>query len=79
VSFQLTSQAKRRVIRAQLWLPSAGIPAQIKLRLRSPTRTPIERVLLNGQPWDHVDVPAEVITIPAGTGGVLTIEAQYAG
>ena len=77
VSYSVASQLARGRVRAELQLPAAGIPAPIKLRLRAPGRAPLRSVLLNGQPWSDVDRAAEVITIPASTGGTVSLEARY--
>jgi hypothetical protein len=77
VGFSIVSHVMSGTIAAQLELPTAGLHAETRLRLRAPHNAPIKSVTLNGKDWTQFDAASEVITIPAGIGGAVHIVAHY--
>jgi hypothetical protein len=76
VGFSIVSHLNAGRITAQVDLP-VGFPTKTKLRLRAPGGATMYAVLLNGKPWTEFDAAEEIITIPAGTSGSVTVEARY--
>jgi hypothetical protein len=76
VSFSTVSQTKSGAIEALVRAPETGIPAQIKIRLRTGPAFRIKSVTLNGQPWTQFDPDAQVILIPPGIEGAVKITAR---
>ncbi len=77
VGFAIQSSLNARRIDARLSLPSRGIAAQTRLRLRAREGARIKSVALNGRNWKQFDAASEVIVVPPATGGELAIVARY--
>lgn len=76
VSFATDSRiTKEHRIAAKVVFPSAGIAVATRLRLR--TGQPIRGVTLNDKSWKTFDAASGTITLPAGMGGTVILEARY--
>ncbi len=62
-------------IAAKVTLPAAGIGAVTKLRLR--TGLPMRGVTVNDKSWKDFDPETGTISLPAGMGGTIILEAKY--
>jgi hypothetical protein len=77
VGFRIQSHVDAGRIEARVDLTAAGIAAQTRLRLRARPGARIRSVRLNGRAWQQFDAASEVISVPPGTGGELSITAYY--
>lgn len=78
ISFATDSDRKKEQrIAARIVFPAGGIAAETRLRLRSHDQAPIRSVTVNGKAWRQFDAASETITLPAGLGGELLINARY--
>jgi len=64
-------------IQARIELPSADLPAEIRLRVRSPLETPIQTVSINGRPHQDFDAQREYIRIAHPTEQVLEVTVRH--
>jgi len=55
----------------------AGYGAATKVRLRVPGGKPIRAVTLNGAPWTDFSPDQEVVNLPSGHQGKISVEASY--
>ncbi|NLF67840.1 MAG: hypothetical protein GX575_02170 [Candidatus Anammoximicrobium sp.] len=62
------------ILSAQITLPRADFPAEIRLRLRAPDAAPIRQVLLNGRPHEDVDAAGQYLRIARPTEQSLRLE-----
>ncbi|HXJ88308.1 MAG TPA: hypothetical protein VMS18_15915 [Candidatus Binatia bacterium] len=76
VGYELHSDIDHGKISAVLRL-SEGYGAVIKLRLRVPGGKKLRGVTLNGTPWSDFSPEQEVVNIPSGRDGRISIEATY--
>ncbi|HTS37348.1 MAG TPA: hypothetical protein VMH04_16845 [Candidatus Solibacter sp.] len=76
VGYELNSDIDHGKIRAVLHLPE-GYRAATKLRLRVPGGKPLRAVKLNGISWSNFSPDKEVVNIPSGRQGKVTVEASY--
>ncbi|MBS0388308.1 MAG: hypothetical protein JSR15_07485 [Proteobacteria bacterium] len=77
VSFAVQTALRAGRIDARVGFPARGFAAQTKLRLRAPAGQRMRSVTLQGRRWKQFDAAEEVIIVPPGTGGELTIVAHY--
>ncbi len=76
VSFATDSRIdKEHRIAAKVILPDGGTGALTKLRLR--TGRPIRGVTVGDRSWKNFEPETGTITLPAGMGGTILIEARY--
>lgn len=76
VGYELNSDIDHGKITAVLHLPE-GYRAATKLRLRVPEGKPLRAVKVNGVSWTDFSADKEVVNIPSGRLGKVTIEASY--
>jgi hypothetical protein len=76
VGYELNSDIDHGKITAVLHLPE-GHRAATKLRLRVPDGKPLRAVKLNGVSWSDFSPDKEVVNIPLGRQGKITVEASY--
>jgi hypothetical protein len=57
--------------------PKRNPPKTIYLRLRHPEKKPIKSVVVNGQPYDKIDVQNEWIVLPGDLKSHQTIMVAY--
>ena len=76
VSFAVEPQADGS-IRATIELPRANLPAELRLRLRTPGAKPIREVTLNGKPHADVDAEGEFVRIARPRAETLRIVVAY--
>jgi hypothetical protein len=67
MSLRFESQAARGRITAVLEPPTRRAPRQILLRFRHPEARTIQRVEVNGRPWDRFNADKEWVELPALT------------
>jgi hypothetical protein len=76
VGYELHSDIDHGRVSAVLHLPE-GYRAAIKLRLRVPGGKTLRAVTLNGAPWSDFSPEQEVVNLPSGRQGQISIEASY--
>lgn len=76
VGYELDSDIDHGRISAILRLP-AGYPAATKLRLRVPGGKVLRRVTLNGTAWSDFSPEQEVVNLPPGRQGKISVEAYF--
>jgi hypothetical protein len=76
VGYHLHSNIDHGRISAVLELPE-GYGAATKLRLRVPGGMVLRSVTLNGTPWSDFSPEQEVVNIPSGRQGKISVEASY--
>jgi hypothetical protein len=76
VDFTITPRGDGSV-NAQIELPRADFPAEIRLRLRMPDGQPIRHVVLNGQPHEDIDAEAEYVRVVRPSERTLRLEVHY--
>jgi hypothetical protein len=76
VGYELHSDIDHGKISAVLHLPQ-GDQAATKLRLRVPGGKVLRSVTLNGALWNDFSPEQEIVNVPAGRQGKITIEASY--
>jgi len=76
VGYELHSDIDHGKISAVLDLPE-GYRATTKLRLRAPAGKLLRSVTLNGAPWSDFSAEQEVVNLPPGRQGKISIEASY--
>jgi len=62
---------------AQIELPRADFPAEIRLRLRVPNAQPIRHVVLNGGPHGDIDAEGDYVRIVRPSQRTLRLEVHY--
>ena len=77
LSFSLKPDPTGDRIVAVLDPPRRNRPKAIFVRVRHPQRHPIERVTINGQPYDQFDVNKEWIVLPGTVEGQQQIMVSY--
>ncbi|HVN99592.1 MAG TPA: hypothetical protein VMT49_06085 [Steroidobacteraceae bacterium] len=77
VGFAIQPALHARRIDARVSFPVRGVAAQTKLRLRTRAGERLRSVTLQGRRWRQFDATDEVIILPPGTGGDLTVVAHY--
>jgi hypothetical protein len=76
VGYELHSDIDHGRVSAVLHLPE-DYRAATKLRLRVPAGHVLRTVRLNGAPWTDFSAEHEVVNLPAGRQGKISIEASY--
>jgi hypothetical protein len=76
VGYELHSDIDHGKVSAVLQLPE-GYGATTKLRLRVPDGKTLRAVTLNGAPWSDFSPEQELVNIPSGREGKISIEASY--
>ena len=76
VGYALHSDIDHGKISAVLDLP-AGYRAATKLRLRAPDGKVLRSVTLNGAAWTDFSPQQEIVNVPSGRQGKISIEASY--
>jgi hypothetical protein len=76
VGYELHSEIDHGKISAVLHLPE-GYRAATKLRLRVPGGKVLRTVTLNGAPWTDFSPKQEVVNLPSGRQGKISVEASY--
>ena len=76
VGYELHSDIDHGKISALLHLPE-GYRAATKVRLRVPDGKVLRTVTLNGAPWTDFSPEQEVVNIPSGRQGKISVEASY--
>jgi len=76
VGYELHSDIAHGRISAILHLPE-GYRAATKLRLRVPGGKTLRAVTVNGAPWTDFSPEQEVVNLPSGRHGQISIEASY--
>ena len=76
VGYELRSDIDHGKITAVLDLPE-GYQAATKVRLRVPGGKQLRSVTLNGAPWSDFSPEQEVVNLPPGRQGKISIEASY--
>jgi len=54
-------------------MPERNPPGKALLGLRPPTRSPLKRVRVNGQPWSDVHASHELVRLPAQARKLLIV------
>ena len=76
VGYELHSDIDHGRISALMHLPE-GYRAATKLRLRVPGGKTLRTVTVNGSPWSDFSAEQEVVNIPSGHRGKISVEASY--
>ncbi len=76
-TYHIVSEVSKRRIRAKIVPPRRNLPMSLKLKLRHPSKLPINSVKIDGLPWSDFDVASETITIPMTARESLEIVAEY--
>jgi hypothetical protein len=76
VSFSITSHIRSGSIEARLRFPDAGIRAETRLRLRAGTGFTVKSVTVNGKKWSQFDPGTQVVVLPSGSSGTVTVVAR---
>jgi hypothetical protein len=76
VGYELHSDIDHQRVSAVLHLPE-GYGAATKLRLRVPGSKALRAVTLNGAPWTDFSPEQEVVNIPSGRQGKISVDASY--
>jgi hypothetical protein len=66
ISCTVVSEVSRGRIEALIRPPSRNVWGALKLRLRHPDGLPIQRVTVNGKPWQAMNAKHELITLQPG-------------
>ncbi|MCX7428388.1 MAG: hypothetical protein NTW96_22505 [Planctomycetia bacterium] len=77
MSLEINLEDGGRRIKAVLTPPGRNPPEKIYLRLRHPEGKPIERVTVNGKPYEKFDREKEWVELPGKLDGVQEIVAEY--
>lgn len=77
MSLRITSQVGQGKITAKLDPPTRNRPKTIYLRLRHPESKPIQKVTVNGQPWEKFDVKKEWVVLPGTVEGTQEVVVTY--
>jgi hypothetical protein len=77
LTFKIESHAAEGTIKATLSALQRNRPNRIFVRLRHPQEKPIQKVILNGQPYDQFDAGKEWIILPGDIKGDIELTAQY--
>jgi hypothetical protein len=64
-------------ISAQIGLPRADFPAEIRLRLRMPDAQPIRQVELNGHPHEDIDAEGACVRVVQPSQRTLRLEVHF--
>jgi hypothetical protein len=76
VGYKIHSDIDHGKVSAALFLPE-GYRAATKLRLRVPGGKVLRSVTLNGSSWTDFSPEQEIVNIPSGRQGKITVEASY--
>jgi hypothetical protein len=76
VSYEIVSDTELGKIIASVELPHRTRPKTALLRLRHPQAKVIQRVTVNGKPWQDFDSKTELIRLP-GADSLLQVAAEY--
>ena len=76
VGYELNSDIDHGRVSVVLHLPE-GYRAATKLRLRVPGGKALRAVTLNGAPWTDFSPEQEVVNLPSGRHGKISVEASY--
>jgi hypothetical protein len=76
MGYELHSDIDHGRVSAVLHVPE-GYRAITKLRLRVPGGKALRTVTLDGSPWNDFSAAQEVVNIPSGRQGKISIEASY--
>jgi hypothetical protein len=76
VGYELHSDIDHGKVSAVLHIPE-GLHAATKLRLRVPGGKVLRAVTLNGAPWNDFSPEQEVVNVPSGRQGKISVEATY--
>ncbi len=76
VGYRIRSNVSDKRISATVDIPTREAAKEVKLKLRTPGKLPMESVSVNGKPWTKVDRAAEVIDL-TGITGAIEIQARY--
>jgi len=76
LGYELHSDIDHGRVTAVLDLPE-GYQATTKLRLRVPEGKRLRAVTLNGEPWRDFSPEQEVVNLPLGRQGKISVEASY--
>lgn len=77
VDFTVSPLGDDGSVSAQVELPRADFPAEIRLRLRAPDAPPIRHVVLNGRPHGDVDAQGEYVRVVRPSERTLKLEVHY--
>ncbi len=77
IGFSLRSRIAEGAVDAALQLPTSGIAAELRLRLRMPGGAHLLSTTVNGKPWHAIDAAQECIILPPGMAGDVTVTARY--
>jgi hypothetical protein len=77
VGYSLKSSLDKSTILASVELPHSPFAATIHLRLRVPAGHTLQSVTLNGQLWSQFNAQDEMITIPPGHSGTVSLVVGY--
>jgi hypothetical protein len=76
VGYELHSDIEHGKVSAVLHLPE-GYRAATKLRVRVPAGKVLRSVALNGAPWTDFSPEREIVNIPSGRQGKISVEISY--
>jgi hypothetical protein len=76
VGYEIVSDVDHGRITAQVELPARTPPKALLLRFRHPQTKAIQRVTVNGKPWQDFDTRTEVIRL-SGAGALQQVTAEY--
>ena len=76
VGYELHSDIDHGRVSGVLDLPE-GYRASTRLRLRVPGGKALRTVTLNGSPWSDFSAEQEVVNLPTGRQGKISVEASY--
>ncbi len=76
VTYRITSDAGKGILRAEVTPPTRKAPGAILLHLRHPNKATIKSVKVNGKPWNGFDPKQETVKLPASSGSVH-VEVSY--
>jgi hypothetical protein len=76
VGYEIVSDVSHGAITVTIDMPSRNPPRTVLLRLRHPSRMPIQSVTVNGKPWYNVDRERELVSL-GGLNGKVRLTARY--
>jgi hypothetical protein len=77
IGYTLTSRLDQGKIEALIMLPTSGLAATVKLRLRVPEENTIRSIIVNGKPWTQFDPSQGTVTLPSHVSGKITATINY--
>ncbi len=79
VTYEIVSDVNNGKITATIEIPNRSPVTSIMMRFRHPRAIPIQRVMINGQPWTGFNPDKEVIELTGLTGTVIIVAGYQTG